>query len=171
METPAMRRVAAGFVAALVLALGLASAVDADVVPAVPQRPDQTAFNARVIPGSVLVVAETPSGESTSMPLCTDIPSLKAVWAQEMSGQDMTDPNCAEVPSGSRVQILRKTIAYAVDNPAQPAEPYGNDAHLIVEVKVVSVMSVAPAGAGNAGRLVGRRGYMLVDDLEFPTSK
>lgn len=166
-----MRKAAAGVVAALFLAVGLGSEAGADVVPAVPQRPDQIAFNARVIPGSVLVVAETPSGESTSMPLCPDIPSLKAVWAQEMAGQDVIDPNCAQVPSGSRVQIVRKTVAYAVDNPSQPAEPYGNDAHLIVEVQVVSVTSVAPVGAVNAGRLVGRRGYMLVDDLEFPASK
>lgn len=165
-----MRKVAAGFAAALVLALGVASAGSADVVPTVPQRPDQIAFNARVIPGSVLVVAETPSGESTSMLLCADIPSLKAVWVQEMLGQDVTDPNCAGVPSGSRVQIVRKTTAYAVDNPSQPVEPYGNDAHLIVEVQVVSVTSVAPADA-NAGHLMGRRGYMLVDDLEFPASK
>ena len=161
----------AGLLAALLLLLSLASQAGADAVPMVPQRPDQIAFNARVMPGSILAVADTPSDESTSMPLCTDIPSLKAVWAQEMSGQDTTNPNCAEVPSGSRVRILRKTIAYAVDNPSQPPEPYGNDAHLIVEVQLVSVMSVAPAGAGNAGHIVGRRGYMLVDDLEWPASK
>jgi hypothetical protein len=167
-----MGKIAAGVVAvAFVLALGLASEVGADTAPMVPQRPDQIAFNARVIPGAILVVADTPSGESTTMSLCTDIPTLKTVWAQEMSGQDVTDSNCVQVPSGSRVQIFRKTIAYAVDNPSQPAEPYGNDAHLIVEVKVMSVMTAAPGSAGNAGRLVGRRGYMLLDDLEFPASK
>jgi hypothetical protein len=158
---PAMWKAIAGFAAALVLALALAGEAGADALPPVPQRPDQIAFNARVTPGSILVVADTPSGESTTMPLCTDIPSLKALWAQEMSGEDATEPNCAGVPSGSRVQVLRKTIGYAVDNPSQPAEPYGNDAHLIVEVKVVSAASA----------LVGRRGYMLVDDLEWPPSK
>jgi hypothetical protein len=158
---PTMWKARAGFAAAFALALAVTGEAGADAVPLVPQRPDQIAFNARVTPGSILVVADTSSGESTTMPLCTDIPGLKALWAQEMSGEDATEPNCAGVPSGSRVQVLRKTIAYAVDNPSQPAEPYGNDAHLIVEVKIVSA----------APPLVGRRGYMLVDDLEWPASK
>lgn len=159
-----MRRVVVGIVAGLALALGPLRIAGAETPQ---QRPDQLAFNARVTPGSVLVVAETPNGDSTSSPLCTDIPSLKSLWAQEMSGRDATDPNCTGVPSGSRVQVLRKTLAYAVDDPSQPIEPYGNDAHLIVEAQVVTVAS----SASDTRSRVGRRGYMLVDDLVWPPSK
>jgi hypothetical protein len=160
-----MRRTAAGILAGLVLALAPAGTADADEVP---QRPDQIAFNLRVMPGSVLVVAETPSGEATSSPLCSAIPSLKTIWAEAMAGQDAADPNCVGVPSGSRVEVLSKTIAYAVDDPSLPAEPYGNDAHLILEVVLLSAAR-APGAASE--RLVGRKGYMLADDLAWPAPR
>ncbi len=159
-----MRRAAAGFLAALVLALTLAVGARADEVP--PQRPDQIAFNARVTPGSVLVVAESLTGGTTSAPFCTAIPSLKTVWAQEMEGQEVAaTTTCSDLPSGSKVKVVRKTSAYAIDDPSQPADPYGNDAHLIIETLVVSV---PPAGGANTKTLVGRTGYMIVDNLGWP---
>ena len=152
-----MRKAVAGFPAALVLALGLAMGARADELP--PQRPDQIAFNVRVTPGSVLVVAESLTGGTTSVPFCTAIPSLKTVWAQEMGGQDVTaTATCSDLPSGSRVKVVRKTSAYAIDDPSQPADPYGNDAHLIIETVV---LSVPPAAGANAKTLVGRTGWTL----------
>lgn len=163
-EAPVIRKAAAGCLAGLIVTLG-AAAAGADTVP---QRPSQIAFNARVAPGSVLVVADTPTGDATSSPLCADILVLKTRWAHEMSGQDVAaTPDCAGVPSGSRVKVLRKTYAYAVDDPTQEVVPYGNDAHLIVEVLVLSV----PAAPEPPGKLVGRRGYMMVDDLEWPAAR
>jgi len=160
-----MRRAAAGFLGALALALSLTVGARADEVP--PQRPDQISFNARVTPGSVLVVANSLTGGTTSVPFCTAIPSLKTVWAQEMGGQDVTaTATCSELPSGSKVKVVRKTSAYAIDDPSQPADPYGNDAHLIIESVV---LSVPPAAGGNAKTLVGRAGYLIVDTLVWPT--
>jgi hypothetical protein len=159
-----MRKAAAGFLGALGLALSLAVGARADEVP--PQRPDQISFNARVTPGTVLVVAESLTGGTTSVPFCTAIPSLKTVWAQEMGGQDVAVPaTCSDLPSGSRVKVLRKTSVYAIDDPSQPADPYGNDAHLIIETVV---LSVPPAAGGSAKTLVGRTGYLIVDSLEWP---
>lgn len=159
-----MRRAAAGFLGALALALGLAVGARADEVP--PQRPDQITFNARVTPGAVLVVAESLTGESTSAPFCAAIPSLRTVWAREMGGQDVAaTTTCSDLPSGSKVKVVRKTSAYAIDDPSQPPDPYGNDAHLIIEAVVVSI---PPAAGADPKTLVGRTGYMIVDTLVWP---
>jgi len=164
-----MRRGPAGgfiaFVVTLAVALSEVAAVGAD---AVPQRPSQIAFNARVGVGTELVVADSATGGVTSSPLCTTMPSLKAIWAQAMAGQDVATADCAGLPSASRVRVLRKTRAYTVDDPSQDVAPYGNDAHLIVEVRV---LSVPPATGPSARDLVGRTGYMVVDDLAWPRSK
>jgi hypothetical protein len=149
----------------LVVTLAIATAAGADDVP---QTTDQIAFNNHVLPGTILVVAKGPNGDSTTSSFCTSIPSLKRQWAQKMSGQDESaDSECMGLHTGSTVKILLKTKAYAIDDPSLPASPYGNDAHLIVAVAVLS----AAGRGGNAVQLVGKKGYMLVDDLVWPTSK
>jgi hypothetical protein len=150
----------------LVITLAFAPPAGADDVP---QTPDQIAFNSHVRPGSILVVAKGPNGNGTVSSFCMSIPSLKRKWAQKMSGQDESaDSECASLWTGSKVKILLKTNAYAIDDPSLPASPYGNDAHLIVDVVVLSVT----VGHGeNVAQLVGKAGYMLVDDLVWQASK
>jgi hypothetical protein len=155
----------ARLVMGLVVTLAIATAAGADDVP---QTADQIAFNNHVLPGTILVVAQGPNGDSTVSSFCMSIPSLKRQWAQKMSGQDEgADSECMSLHTGSKVKILLKTKTYAIDDPSLPASPYGNDAHLIVEVAVLS----ATGRGGNAPQLVGNKGYMLVDDLVWPTSK
>jgi hypothetical protein len=145
---------------------GAPAAARAEIVP---QRPSQIAFNARVVLGSVLVVADGPTGNPSSSFLCTNTSALKEVWAQQMSGNDVdATSTCPGLPSGSRVKVVHKTRLYAIDDPTQPVTPYTNDAHLIVEVLVLSV----PRNAGShVSTLAGRTGWMIVDDLAWPAAK
>jgi hypothetical protein len=134
-----------------------------EFISQVPQRPDQRAFNARVHSGTILMVAAGPTGSSMPTPFCTGILSLKQIWKQ--SGRDL---ECSTLWTGSRVKVLEKTRAYTVDDPTQPVEPYTNDAHLVIEVMVLSVKS---AGVKDAARLVGKTGYVVVDDLDWPRER
>jgi len=149
--------------AALAVALGAAAAAAADTMP---QRPDQIAFNARAVPGSVLVVPAGPTGARTASLLCGAIPSLKQTWQLLRTGQDPHGAgDCHALSTGSIVKLLRQTGDYVIDDPSLPAAPYENDAYRIVRVQVLSALNAAGAPARS---LVNVTGYMLIDDLEWP---
>jgi len=149
--------------AALAVAFGAAAAAAADQVP---QRPDQIAFNARVIPGSVLVVPVGPTGDRMTALFCGAIPSLKQTWQLQRTGQSPRPASdCERLSTGSTVKILQQTREYVIDDPSLPVTPYENDAYRIVHVEVLSAVT---ASGANAQSLVGATGYMLIDDLEWP---
>ena len=131
-----------------------------------PQRPDQVAFDARAVPGSILAVPAGPTGAPTSSLLCGAIPSLKQTWQLVRAGQEpRAAGDCRELSSGSTVKLLRQTGDYIIDDPSLPAAPYENDAYRIVRVEVLSAVTAAGAPAPS---LAGAIGYMLIDDLEWP---
>jgi manganese/iron transport system permease protein len=156
-----LRPVAAA-VAASIIALAVAVPARADQAQAVvqlPQRPDQLAFNARVRSGVILVVAPSPTGSRTATPFCTDMVSLRLIWRQNEDGS-----GCLALWTGSRVRILEKTRAYAVDDPTLPIEPYTNDAHLLASVLILSAKDRA---GKDAPALAGKTGYVVLDDLDW----
>ena len=150
--------------AILGVALGTAAAAAAD---SMPQRPDQIAFDARAVPGSILAVPAGPTGAPTSSLLCAAIPSLKQTWQLVRTGQAprAAPASCRGLSTGSTVKLLRETEDYIIDDTSLPPAPYENDAFRIVRVEVLSAVTAAGVSAPS---LAGAIGYMLIDDLEWP---
>ncbi len=132
---------------------------------AVPQRPEQTEFNSHVVPGAELMV--TTNGEmQMSSPFCTTVESLQEIWGHNESD----NPHCESLMTGSRVTLLAKTNQYAIDDPTQPIVPYGNDAHLIAKVRLVKpIPSLGLLVEHPLTVRVGQTGYMMIDDLDYPS--
>lgn len=130
----------------------------------VPQRPEQIEFNKHVISGSVLVVANGVGNVASGLmaPFCKTISSIQEIWGQNESD----NPNCSFLWSGSKIKIMMITNAYTIDDPSQPVTPFGNDAHLIVKVEV---LTASPLIGYDTKALIGKLGYMMIDDLVWPS--